>query len=391
VFFALFSFLFSCFISMGPPWIAPLLLPKGLDAIANYKYKSGGLTALDIFLSPHYDRLTERFPRWFAPNLITVAGAIPLGFAYVCLCMCCSTASEQVPRWLLLYFGCSVVFYAIMDCLDGKQARRTGTASPLGQLVDHGMDCALCLPQITFMAAIGGFGASRVGLAMQVSTHVIFFLCQWQEHHTGVVITSFGYLGVTEIACITAGTAFAAGSLSPESFRAFQQYPVGVLGFNMSHTFAFFVLANAVYMICYCLANTLPIVQKRGNIRRALVDLIPIAVLGISAFMWGEESVTKAARPVSLLIGTLAYIYTAQMILSSMAQEHYNVLQPSLQPYVTLVLLSRVFHIQHLGPVILLCVVLLFLLANWWSLCIIIQLKAKLGVQVFRIPVKSAE
>lgn len=375
---------------MGPPasWIAPLLSPKGLDAIASYKYKSGDLTALDHFLAPHLNNLTELLPRWLAPNLVTVIGSVPLGLAYVGLCICCPTAAEPVPPWLLLYFGCSVVSYVVLDAMDGKQARRTGSSSPLGQLFDHGMDAALTLPQITYMASIGGYGASRTGLLMQVCAHVVFFLCQWQEHHTGVVITSFGYLGVTEIACITSGTAFAAGSLSTDTLKALLEYPLGVFGLNFSHGFAFFLLANSFYMMFFCVVNTMTYVQKRGTTRRALVDLIPIIVLGCSVFIWGEESVTKAARPLSLLIGTLAYVYTAQMILSSMAQENYNVLQPTLQPYVTLVLLSRVFHIQHLGPVILLCVVCLCFLANWWTLCIIIQLKAKLGVMVFRIPLK---
>jgi ethanolaminephosphotransferase len=36
--------------------------------------------------------------------------------------------------------GWSVVFYTWLDCFDGKQARRTGTSSPLGQLFDHGCD-----------------------------------------------------------------------------------------------------------------------------------------------------------------------------------------------------------------------------------------------------------
>jgi ethanolaminephosphotransferase len=34
----------------------------------------------------------------------------------------------------------AVVAYTWLDCLDGKQARRTGTSSPLGQLFDHGCD-----------------------------------------------------------------------------------------------------------------------------------------------------------------------------------------------------------------------------------------------------------
>ena len=46
-------------------------------------------------------------------------------------CCCCSAAA--------------VFFYLHMDCLDGKQARRTKNSSPLGQLFDHG-------------GLVGGFG-----------------------------------------------------------------------------------------------------------------------------------------------------------------------------------------------------------------------------------------
>lgn len=34
----------------------------------------------------------------------------------------------------------SLVSYQTMDAIDGKQARRTGSAGPLGQLFDHGCD-----------------------------------------------------------------------------------------------------------------------------------------------------------------------------------------------------------------------------------------------------------
>jgi hypothetical protein len=44
------------------------------------------------------------------------------------------------PRWVYLFAGWAVVFYTWLDCFDGKQARRTGTSSPLGQLFDHGCD-----------------------------------------------------------------------------------------------------------------------------------------------------------------------------------------------------------------------------------------------------------
>lgn len=35
-----------------------------------------------------------------------------------------------------------------MDAIDGKQARRTGTSSPLGELFDHGCDAINLMVQI---------------------------------------------------------------------------------------------------------------------------------------------------------------------------------------------------------------------------------------------------
>jgi len=36
--------------------------------------------------------------------------------------------------------GICFMIYITLDNVDGKQARRTGTSSPLGQIFDHGMD-----------------------------------------------------------------------------------------------------------------------------------------------------------------------------------------------------------------------------------------------------------
>ena len=39
---------------------------------------------------------------------------------------------------MYLFNGLAVLTYLHLDCIDGKQARRTGSSSPLGQLFDHG-------------------------------------------------------------------------------------------------------------------------------------------------------------------------------------------------------------------------------------------------------------
>jgi ethanolaminephosphotransferase len=45
-----------------------------------------------------------------------------------------------VDPWVSLLTGACFMTYITLDNVDGKQARRTGTSSPLGQIFDHGMD-----------------------------------------------------------------------------------------------------------------------------------------------------------------------------------------------------------------------------------------------------------
>ncbi len=44
------------------------------------------------------------------------------------------------PGWAFLLAAVGLFVYQGLDAIDGKQARRTGSASPLGELFDHGCD-----------------------------------------------------------------------------------------------------------------------------------------------------------------------------------------------------------------------------------------------------------
>ena len=51
-----------------------------------------------------------------------------------------SDFTGPLPNWFYIFLGVSYFVYLEADNSDGKQARRTGTSSPLGMLLDHGMD-----------------------------------------------------------------------------------------------------------------------------------------------------------------------------------------------------------------------------------------------------------
>jgi len=51
-----------------------------------------------------------------------------------------TTLTVKAPLYMVFIAAFCSFFYQTMDAIDGKQARRTGTSSPLGQLFDHGKE-----------------------------------------------------------------------------------------------------------------------------------------------------------------------------------------------------------------------------------------------------------
>lgn len=46
----------------------------------------------------------------------------------------------QAPFWAYILGALGLFIYQSLDAIDGKQARRTNSSSPLGELFDHGCD-----------------------------------------------------------------------------------------------------------------------------------------------------------------------------------------------------------------------------------------------------------
>lgn len=92
------------------------------------------------------------------------------------------------PTWLYVYCALGLVAYMFLDALDGKQARRTGSSSPLGLLFDHGCDALnTCLSGMTLASALQ-LGASWKTLLICGSTMFTFFAATWEEYYTGELI-----------------------------------------------------------------------------------------------------------------------------------------------------------------------------------------------------------
>lgn len=190
---------------------------SGLRHIAGHKYKSTAWTPLDAFLNPMWEMAVKILPMSLAPNAVTSIGTVCLllsscvtAWAFVAcagsalpqmstLTAAC-TAVGGMPRWVFALNALCAWLYNTLDSIDGKQARRTSSSSPLGQLFDHGCDgLAACL-LLTFplMVACGLLGTS-LGWLYFGCLVLTFIAAQWEESVTHEMRTAVnGIFGVTE-------------------------------------------------------------------------------------------------------------------------------------------------------------------------------------------------
>jgi len=185
-------------------------------------------------------------PRTVAPNAITLSGLALMFAAYCAVWYHCPNYDEgareeegggtggsstpSVPRWIFAFNCAAMLAYQTLDNMDGKQARRTGSSSPLGLLFDHGCD-----------AVNSAFGSGNWMAAMAVSTSsdplaawalvfmpmAAFYVTTWEEYHTGeMVLPSFN--GPTEGLLMGAALSMTSAVLGPAYWRGTDWYDVAI-------------------------------------------------------------------------------------------------------------------------------------------------------------------
>ena len=92
------------------------------------------------------------------------------------------------PKWIPLVHAVCIFIYQTLDNMDGKQARKTKTSSPLGLLFDHGCDAVNAVMNVIAINAIFGAGWSMKIFFMIWFGLVVFFFQTWEEYYVGEMI-----------------------------------------------------------------------------------------------------------------------------------------------------------------------------------------------------------
>ncbi|XP_063223555.1 choline/ethanolaminephosphotransferase 1 isoform X4 [Bacillus rossius redtenbacheri] len=174
-----------------------ILSPDQLKRLEDHKYSASNCSLLDPVLQPWWNWLVGKLPLWLAPNLITVVGLLVNILTTLILVWYSPDAKLEPPRWACFLCALGLFVYQSLDAIDGKQARRTDTSSPLGELFDHGCDSIS-----TVFVALSACVAVQLGyypswMFFQCFCAMTLFYCaHWQAYVSGTL--KFGKIDVTE-------------------------------------------------------------------------------------------------------------------------------------------------------------------------------------------------
>lgn len=167
--------------------------------------------------------------------------------------------TKPLPEWTYAFVAFGIFVFQTLDAIDGKQARRTGSSSPLGQLFDHGCDAISWT--VTNLAVISflGLGISFNSVLSIYASIGPYFFTQLLEYYSGVYVFNIGIIDSTTgqmiLIFFTSLPAFFGGDFYFRKFGEtfpFSNLPSGITGEIVNRDIAMIVVVyvGVIYSVC---------------------------------------------------------------------------------------------------------------------------------------------
>ena len=246
--------------------------------------------------------------------------------------------------WIYFSYAAGVWAYSTMDNIDGKQARRTGTSSGLGELFDHGIDSLNCTLASLLETSAMGLGPTYVGVVTALIPTLPMFFSTWETYHTHTLF--LGYInGPTEGLMIAAALMIASGTWGPQIYH---EPLANVFGHeDVLGSLAFKDIWAVVLIIALGVAHLPSCVINVAEARRAknlpvlplLLEWTPMLVFcaALAAWLGSPYSSLLANNHLSLLCFTLSFVFgrmTTKTILAHLTRQPYPYWTGQLAPLV---------------------------------------------------------
>lgn len=387
----------------------PYLTKRGLVGLNQYKYHSAGTTKLDDLHQPFWNWVITKFPMWLAPNLITLLGTGGLVLGYMVSAFYLPEFQGVAPWWVYFLCGFVVLSYLHLDCLDGKQARRTKTSSPLGQLFDHGCDAASVHLITSMMAGTLSLGDGHLVVIGTLAIMVPWFAAQWEEYHTGVMLYGNGYWGITEANYLLVLINWITAAVGPwlwtsQLFEVLHMSPPQWLPHSVAHatvnqfivafvaTFGTEQLMGQIYRVV--VANQMLPAEDRGHKRlgrrEALSHVAQLVMLfTLGAYVMSQDLIAPGQlRACFAIFGIVYALQATRLIMMHMCKEPFELFW---WPITVIVLVIANDWLQAFNTNLVAWLAVGIVLAGYFHyvVAVIDQICSFLGINCLTIPDQS--
>jgi len=311
------------------------LSKQGRKKLPNYNYKGRDRSLFYKYVaSPACNKLVEYFPTWLAPNMITLLGLLIMMVSHFIVYKHLPEMEGEAPTWVVVQSAVATLVYQTLDNLDGKQARRTGSASPLGLIFDHGVDALVTTFGGLSMTAIVQCGMTWKTLVFWICGSLGFFMASWEEYFTGefdLPIINGPNEGILLLAGLQLLTAWRGASLwtSDSIIEGVPNNTILVLFFFVGAILTVLQNMHTVYKSKRRLKQKIPFCK---TLKKAL----PFLLVEALAYFWFTESRGNAvAQHTRLFIWTLGLIFAKMvmlLIVAHMCNEEYQPWRRSIMP-----------------------------------------------------------
>ena len=260
--------------------------PERAAGLRSYRYKGVDKSPISKYiLTPYWNWAVTLLPIWMAPNLVTLLGFMFMIAAYFVVITLIPDLKTEIHPAFYFFFAACFWIYSTMDNIDGKQARRTNSSSPLGELFDHGCDALNC-PIGSFIHIDSmGLGYSWRSLLVLSLSCWAFYLPTWEEYHTGVLY--LGYVnGPTEGLLTVITTIIISGVFGPSIwFKELEILSKSVYLIDL--VTIGFVALFALYYVPSCLWTVYCECRKKGiSFGEAILQLFPMTIGTLAVGLW---------------------------------------------------------------------------------------------------------
>ncbi|KAI9828658.1 MAG: hypothetical protein M1832_001761 [Thelocarpon impressellum] len=225
------------------------------------------------------------------------------------------------PPWLYYSFAIGLWMYSTMDNVDGKQARRTGTSSGLGELFD------LC------ETAAMGLGVTPAGVFTSLVPCLPMFFSTWETYHTHTLYLGY-FNGPTEGLILACLVMIISGSYGPQiwthQISSFVGHPEIFGTYSVRDLWVPIVLVSFFGAhLPFCIYNVVR-ARRRQNLPVAPVFLewTPMAVYtaSIGAWLYSPHSTLMRENRLVLFCLTMSLVFgrmTTKIILAHLTRQPF--------------------------------------------------------------------